>query len=108
MFFKKKKEHDGEISKKMRSMMDDMLAAAADETLDDEIIEEGRKSIKSKLESLDADYNSQNLAIMKCGMEFMMVAEKRGRDAEKDITMPLLITITKLYKVERDLESVSK
>ncbi len=103
-----KESNKPEMSQKMRRTMDDMLAMAADETLDAEIIEAGRQSMKQKLDDLGVEYNSVNLSILKAGMEFMMIAEKKSQEADKDVSMPVLITVAKLMKVERDLEESTK
>ncbi len=103
--FSKKKQVEEGIPPKLRESMDNMLATAADEMLDEELLEAGRQDIEVRLKQIGVEFNSKNLRILMSGMEFMLTATRMGDDNDKDLTMPALMMVAKLMQVEKGIES---
>ncbi len=83
-----------------------MIAQAED--MGDETIEAGRKTFAERFAFSNVPYNATTLEAAKVGMEFMMLANMKGKDEGKDISVLALSVLTKLAQVEKDIEATTK
>lgn len=118
MFFKKKENtRSAEDSKKLRDGLDAVLLMGADMVIPEKALESARNAMRKSLEGHGLEYNSNNLTAMRAGFELSMtlenvieeVSRERGEQIDpSDKHMPMLMTMAKLQKVERDIEATAK